>query len=81
MMVIKMTTQPDYSKIYTHAPEQHPNLILGSLELLFSMFFRPTAFKINIKDTLDLTHGGGFRLFRCGFNRRVKYNIRHPQFI
>ena len=38
-----MTTQPDYSKIYTHAPEQHPNLILGSLQLLFWCFYRPSA--------------------------------------
>ncbi|MDY6897537.1 MAG: hypothetical protein SWZ49_05585 [Cyanobacteriota bacterium] len=44
-----MTTQPDYSKIYTHAPEQHPNLILGSLQLLFWMFFRPAAFKNHLK--------------------------------
>ncbi len=44
-----MTTQPDYSKIYTHAPEQHPNLILGSLQLLFWMFFRPTAFRNHLK--------------------------------
>ncbi|MBV6623914.1 MAG: ATP-binding protein [Rivularia sp. (in: Bacteria)] len=44
-----MTTQPDYSKIYTHAPEQHPNLILGSLQLLFWMFFRPTAFKNHLQ--------------------------------
>ena len=46
-----MTSQPDYSKIYTHAPEQHPNLILGSLQLLFWMFFRPTAFKNHLKRT------------------------------
>ena len=44
-----MTTQPDYSKIYTHAPEQHPNLILGSLQLLFWMFFHPTAFTNHLK--------------------------------
>jgi hypothetical protein len=44
-----MTTQPDYSKIYTHAPEQHPNLILGSLQLFFWVFFRPTAFKNHLK--------------------------------
>ncbi|MFH7028288.1 MAG: hypothetical protein ACHBN1_23525 [Heteroscytonema crispum UTEX LB 1556] len=29
---------------YTHAPEQHPNLILGSLQLLFWFIFRPKAF-------------------------------------
>jgi hypothetical protein len=28
---------------YTNAPEQHPNLILGSLQLLFWLVFRPTA--------------------------------------
>ncbi|MGB6299190.1 MAG: ATP-binding protein, partial [Rivularia sp. (in: cyanobacteria)] len=44
-----MTNQPDYSKIYTHAPEQHPNLILGSLQLLFWMFFLPTAYKNHLK--------------------------------
>ncbi len=44
-----MTTQPDYSKIYTHAPEQHPNLILGSFQLLFWTFFRPKAFRNHLK--------------------------------
>ena len=44
-----MTTQPDYSKIYSHTPEQHPNLILGSLQLLFWMFFLPKAFKNHLK--------------------------------
>jgi hypothetical protein len=28
---------------YTNAPEQHPNLILGSLQLLLWLFFRPSA--------------------------------------
>ncbi|MEB3179531.1 MAG: hypothetical protein VKL59_10925 [Nostocaceae cyanobacterium] len=40
-----MTPPIDYSKIYTYAPQQHPNLILGSLQLLFWLFFRPTAFR------------------------------------
>ncbi|AFZ03653.1 AAA family ATPase [Calothrix sp. PCC 6303] len=44
-----MTTPIDYTKIYTHAPEQHPNLILGSLQLLFWMFFRPTAWRNHLK--------------------------------
>lgn len=30
---------------YTDAPEQHPNLILGSLQLLFWIFFRPSAWR------------------------------------
>ncbi|NES97337.1 MAG: hypothetical protein F6K32_19370 [Desertifilum sp. SIO1I2] len=30
---------------YTHSPEQHPNLIIGSLQLLFWLFFRPSAWE------------------------------------
>ncbi|MFB2876056.1 AAA family ATPase [Floridanema aerugineum] len=30
---------------YTHAPEQHPNLIIGSLQLLWWIFLRPSAFR------------------------------------
>src|SRR6476661_867061 len=30
---------------YTDSPEQHPNLILGSLQLLPWLFFRPSAFR------------------------------------
>jgi len=33
---------------YTDVPEQHPNLILGSLQLLFWLFFRPTAWRKHI---------------------------------
>ncbi|MGB7440592.1 MAG: AAA family ATPase [Coleofasciculaceae cyanobacterium] len=33
---------------YTDAPEQHPNWILGSLQLLFWLFFRPSAWRNNI---------------------------------
>ena len=39
----------DYSKIYTDAPEKHPNLILGSLQLLFWLFFRPKAWQNHLK--------------------------------
>ncbi|NMG07401.1 AAA family ATPase [Brasilonema sp. UFV-L1] len=51
-----MTPTIDYSKIYTDAPQQHPNLILGSLQLLFWLFFRPTALRnhlVNIDPALD----------------------------
>ncbi|RAM52157.1 MAG: ATP-binding protein [Hapalosiphonaceae cyanobacterium JJU2] len=44
---------------YTHAPEQHPNLILGSLQILFWLIFRPTAFRNHLKridPALDLEH-------------------------
>lgn len=34
---------------YTYAPEQHPNLILGSLQLLFWAVFRPRAWKNHLK--------------------------------
>jgi hypothetical protein len=44
-----MTAPIDYTKIYTHAPEQHSNLILGSLQLLFWMFFRPTAWRNHLE--------------------------------
>lgn len=59
-----MTTQPDYSKIYTHAPEQHPNLILGSLQLLFWMSFLPTAFKNHLKQGMV-----------CGLVENVAFSI------
>ena len=39
----------DYSKIYTDAPKQHPNLILGSLQLLFWLFFRPKAWRNHLE--------------------------------
>lgn len=41
---------------YTNAPQQHPNLILGSLQLLFWLFFRPAAWRNHLKridSTLD----------------------------
>lgn len=33
---------------YTDAPEQHPNLILGSLQLLFWLGFRPSAWRNHV---------------------------------
>ncbi|NEU75229.1 ATP-binding protein [Hassallia byssoidea VB512170] len=39
----------DYSKVYTHAPEQHPNLLLGSLQLLFWIVFRPSVWRNHLK--------------------------------
>jgi hypothetical protein len=42
-------TSPDVPhNTYTDAPEQHPNLILGSLQLLFWLFFRPSAWRNHI---------------------------------
>ncbi|MFP5272264.1 AAA family ATPase [Coleofasciculus sp.] len=34
---------------YTDSPEQHPNLILGSLQLFFWLFFHPSAFRNHLK--------------------------------
>lgn len=34
---------------YTNAPEQHPNLILGSLQLFFWIIFRPSAWHNHLK--------------------------------
>ena len=43
-------TSPDVlHNAYTDAPEQHPNLILGSLQLLWWMVFRPSAFRNHLK--------------------------------
>ncbi|MCF2151072.1 ATP-binding protein [Desmonostoc muscorum LEGE 12446] len=38
-----------FQNAYTDAPQQHPNLILGSLQLLFWLFFRPTAWRNHLK--------------------------------
>src|SRR5919199_3560492 len=43
-------TSPDVPRnAYTDAPEQRPNLILGSLQLLFWVFFRPSAWQNHLK--------------------------------
>ncbi|MEH2050304.1 nSTAND1 domain-containing NTPase [Nostoc sp.] len=34
---------------YTNKPQQHPNLIVGSLQLLFWLFFRPAALRNHLK--------------------------------
>ncbi len=34
---------------YTNTPQQHPNLILGSLQLMFWLFFRPAAWRNHLK--------------------------------
>ena len=34
---------------YTDSPEKHPNLILGSLQLLFWLFFHPSAWRNHLK--------------------------------
>jgi hypothetical protein len=38
---------------YTDSPEQHPNLIVGSLQLVFWIFFRPSAL-LNHAERIDL---------------------------
>ncbi|MFP4413767.1 hypothetical protein [Coleofasciculus sp.] len=47
---------------YTDSPEQHPNLILGSLQLFFWIIFHPSAFCNHLKRidyTLDFHHNRG----------------------
>ncbi|MDZ7958762.1 MAG: hypothetical protein RMY34_12925 [Aulosira sp. DedQUE10] len=34
---------------YTNEPQQHPNLILGSLQLLFWLFLRPAAWRNHLE--------------------------------
>ncbi len=47
-----MTSQNVPPNAYTDSPEQHPNLILGSLQLLFWIFFRPSAL-LNHAERID----------------------------
>ena len=54
---------------YTHAPEQHPNLIVGSLQLLFWLVFRPLAWKHHIQ-RLDPSLDKNFSLIRLLTHQR-----------
>ncbi len=36
---------PEMKNTYTDAPELHPNLLLGSLQLIFWLFFHPSAWR------------------------------------
>ncbi len=40
-----MNPTPNLKNAYTDAPELHPNLILGSLQLLFWLLFHPSAWR------------------------------------
>ena len=51
-----MTSSDIPPNAYTEAPEQHSNLILGSIQLLFWIFFRPSAwhtYLVNIDPALN----------------------------
>lgn len=48
-----MTSQNVPPNAYTDSPELHPNLILGSLQLLFWIFFHPSAL-LNHVERIDL---------------------------
>lgn len=46
-----MSAKPEsetFQNAYTDAPELHPNLILGSLQLLFWLFFHPSAWRNHV---------------------------------
>ncbi|BAY25336.1 hypothetical protein NIES2100_51420 [Calothrix sp. NIES-2100] len=54
-----------FHNAYTDPPQQHPNLILGSLQLLFWLFFRPAAWRNHltfISAALDLASDRKSRL-------------------
>jgi hypothetical protein len=59
---------------YTDAPEQHPNLILGSLQLLFWLVFRPSAWESHIHQ-LDPSLNKDFSLLQLLRNR----HWQHPK--
>ena len=45
-----MLTSPQLPpNAYTNAPQQHPNLILGNLQLLFWLVFRPSAWRNHLQ--------------------------------
>jgi hypothetical protein len=48
---------------YTNSPTQHPNLFIGSFQLLFWIVFRPTAWKNHIR-YLDLSLEQNFSLWQ-----------------
>jgi hypothetical protein len=54
---------------YTHSPLQHPNIFLGSLQLLFWLVFRPTAWENHIKH-LDLSLDKNFSLWQLFTQQR-----------
>jgi hypothetical protein len=43
-----MISQAILGNAYTNSPKQQPNLILGSLQLLFWLFFRPSAWRNHV---------------------------------
>lgn len=46
----------NYAEIYTYAPKPHSNLIVGGLQLLFWLFFRPVAwdhYREHIRDEIN----------------------------
>lgn len=56
---------------YTHSPSQNPNLILGSLQLLFWLTFQPTAWGNYIKQ-LDSSLDKNFSLIQLVRQQRWK---------
>ncbi|MGF1935843.1 MAG: AAA family ATPase [Nostoc sp. ChiQUE02] len=62
---------------YTDAPQQHPNLILGSLQLLFWLFFRPSAWRNHLKriDPILDTDSSLIILLRQGRWRNLWRNL------
>lgn len=50
-------TSPDVPpNAYTNSPKQHPNLILGSLQLLFWLLFRPSAWNNHLASINPCLH-------------------------
>ncbi|MGB3615405.1 MAG: hypothetical protein WBA10_16550, partial [Elainellaceae cyanobacterium] len=56
---------------YTHSPEQHPNLILGSFQLLFWLVFLPSAWENHIQ-RLDSDLSKDFSLFRVFTHEQLR---------
>ena len=69
-------TQPDAIRnAFTDAPELHPNLILGSLQLLFWLVFHPSAWR-NYVARLDRTLRPHFSLIELNRTQRSNPSLR-----
>src|SRR5258706_4688490 len=66
---------PTISSAYTDAPDLHPNLVLGSLHLLFWLFFHPSAWR-NYVARIDPTLRVDFSLAESGRKRWRNNKIR-----
>jgi hypothetical protein len=69
LFVIKggQMASPAYPNVYTHAPALHPNLLVGTVQILFWLAFHPTAWR-NYVTQLDTNLEPDFCLLQVPFS-------------